>query len=227
MKECFRCKQSKPLSDFNKRTSAKDGLASWCRQCQHSYHKGWKKANPQKVQENGHRYYVAHTATINAYGAKWRSENKERHREMIARWEAEHPDRVAAKYKRYIENHRDKVKQWQDERRDSGRRRISNMVRRALEAKATIPGSELTPALLWGRFSLHGWRCYYCGKELTPRTVEADHRIPLSRGGLNCGANIVPSCRTCNTQKSDKTEREYRAWKAVYLSASMARTVSA
>lgn len=28
-----------------------------------------------------------------------------------------------------------------------------------------------------------------------------DHVVPLSRGGLDCLANIVPACRECNTRK--------------------------
>jgi len=36
-KRCSRCKQWKPISEFNKRKSAKDGLQSWCRRCEAMY----------------------------------------------------------------------------------------------------------------------------------------------------------------------------------------------
>lgn len=51
------------------------------------------------------------------------------------------------------------------------------------------------------RIEYWGWRCRYCGCELTPKTVTVDHSIPLSRGGTNWAANLVPACWSCNTQK--------------------------
>jgi hypothetical protein len=38
-KQCGRCKQFKPLSDFYKNKSTKDGLARWCKQCKKEYRK--------------------------------------------------------------------------------------------------------------------------------------------------------------------------------------------
>jgi hypothetical protein len=38
-KTCFRCKAEKPIVDFRKRTTASDGLYSWCRQCEREYRK--------------------------------------------------------------------------------------------------------------------------------------------------------------------------------------------
>jgi len=38
-KRCTKCKQWKPISEFNKRGTSKDGLQSWCRECQRAYRK--------------------------------------------------------------------------------------------------------------------------------------------------------------------------------------------
>lgn len=58
----------------------------------------------------------------------------------------------------------------------------------------------------------YGRRCAYCGGEAA--LIEADHRVPLSRGGKNTIANILPACRRCNRRKRTKTEEEFRAWLA-------------
>lgn len=39
MKECARCKECKPESDFRKKTKSKDGLQPWCRSCFAEYEK--------------------------------------------------------------------------------------------------------------------------------------------------------------------------------------------
>jgi 5-methylcytosine-specific restriction endonuclease McrA len=209
-KVCRRCAETKPLEDFNKRTSAKDGRASWCRECQRTYHAAWKIANPDKVKVNTRLYNERHKSQLLIKNATWRAANKERHKEMIRAWEARNPERVAAKSVRYRKRHPERFKEWQDKRRDSGRRQIANLVRRGRVAAAIIPGAEVTAAKLAARFAYFGWCCYYCGTALTARTVCAEHRIPLSRGGPHCCANIVPSCASCNVRKANRTEREYK-----------------
>ena len=63
------------------------------------------------------------------------------------------------------------------------------------------------------RVEFYGWRCFYCKKELTRRTLTQDHRIPRSRGGSEWPSNLVPACGFCNYSKNDKLEKE---WKPMY-----------
>lgn len=53
-------------------------------------------------------------------------------------------------------------------------------------------------------------RCAYCD-QVVDGQPDPDHVIPLSRGGWNDLANILPSCRRCNSSKSDKTPDEWIA----------------
>jgi 5-methylcytosine-specific restriction endonuclease McrA len=48
------------------------------------------------------------------------------------------------------------------------------------------------------------WRCTYCHRKLTRKTLEMDHRIPLARGGKHELKNLVPACRSCNARKGAK-----------------------
>lgn len=66
-------------------------------------------------------------------------------------------------------------------------------------------------------FTANEWRelleryrheCAYCG---ATGNLEADHRIPICRGGSNSIENILPACRRCNRTKFTMTEQEFRA----------------
>lgn len=50
-------------------------------------------------------------------------------------------------------------------------------------------------------------RCAYCGAVATTK----DHIIPVSQGGSNDIANIVPACQPCNSSKGAKTPEEWMA----------------
>lgn len=209
MKCCVTCQEVKTYDCFYKRASVKDGHGSQCKKCQGDYIREWKRNNRDKTAEQWKRYYAANTQKHLDKNAKWRQENPEANKDAVRRWERLNPDRVAAKTKRYRERHPEQFQKWQDGRRDSGRRRIANWVRRSAIRSQSITGHPLTPEALWNRFEVYGWRCRYCKVALTAKTCEGDHRIPISRGGLNCASNIVPACRKCNVSKLNKTEREY------------------
>lgn len=53
----------------------------------------------------------------------------------------------------------------------------------------------------------HG-RCYYCDDTLVLYHIE--HKVPLSRGGIDGLENICLSCAPCNKKKYTKTEEEFR-----------------
>jgi hypothetical protein len=66
-----------------------------------------------------------------------------------------------------------------------------------------------------------GGKCWYCGCELSPYMNRMspdlfviEHQIPISRGGTNETNNLVPACRSCNSQKAYKTVEEFRSYVA-------------
>ncbi len=62
------------------------------------------------------------------------------------------------------------------------------------------------------------YTCAYCGAYLyepsnapaTPFTGTIDHVIPRSKGGTTTLDNLVLACHSCNTNKSNMTERQWR-----------------
>ena len=61
-----------------------------------------------------------------------------------------------------------------------------------------------------------GGHCAYCGCELTLKTMQKDHVIPMRRGDagdkshLGVMSNWLPACRSCNYYKSTLTVEQFR-----------------
>ena len=53
-----------------------------------------------------------------------------------------------------------------------------------------------------------GHACTYCGAD---KRLEADHIVPLSRGGSNAFVNLATACQPCNLSKGSKPVEEWRA----------------
>lgn len=58
-------------------------------------------------------------------------------------------------------------------------------------------------------FNRDNWTCVYCGvkvvqsRQYKPNQATIDHVIPLSKGGTHTIDNVVTSCQSCNSTKSD------------------------
>lgn len=60
----------------------------------------------------------------------------------------------------------------------------------------------------WWKSEISNGLCYYCEEHFQPEDLTMDHKIPLARGGRSNKGNIVPCCKSCNTQKKHKTPAE-------------------
>ena len=58
MKQCSKCKQVKPYSDYNSDKTKPDGYYSSCKSCKRLKDIAWEKKNPDKVKTRLKRYLV-------------------------------------------------------------------------------------------------------------------------------------------------------------------------
>lgn len=85
-KQCNKCKEVKPLSDFSKNKNSKDGYQYVCKTCSSAAKKAWKKANKEKVA---------------AYDKQWKKDNRDKVLAYAAQWQKDNPEKVSIKNKKW------------------------------------------------------------------------------------------------------------------------------
>jgi 5-methylcytosine-specific restriction endonuclease McrA len=51
--------------------------------------------------------------------------------------------------------------------------------------------------------------CHWCKHSFSPHNCEADHVVPISRGGVHALSNLVISCVPCNRTKRDRDPKDW------------------
>ena len=67
---------------------------------------------------------------------------------------------------------------------------------------------ELRHSQWWKRKCAKG-ACHYCGAPVKPKELTMDHVVPLIKGGRSTKGNVVPACKTCNTNKKSMLPMEW------------------
>ena len=220
--QCLKCGKWLPLNTeyWVPNNSSSSGFHfSMCRECRNAYYREYSKNNPEWRREKERKYaernpekYAAkqarhHQRYKEAGGNKYCNRNIEKDRER-EREREKTPERKEYNKQRWQKR---KVNGYNDRAKELYAinplpKIISVNKRRAAKQKAsgTHNRYDFEDKLIY-----YGYKCYYCGKELTINNATQDHRIPLSRGGTDWIANIVPACKSCNSSKGTKTEQEY------------------
>lgn len=149
---------------------------------------------------------------IRARNREWSRRNKEARKAYRRTYFEAHKEQIRARdrereRKKYAKNPRavlDYYRTWRQRNLAKAREylRVSTQRRRAAST-----GRHFTVLEWLALVERYAGRCAYCG---AAGPLEADHRIPLSRGGTNDIDNILPACRTCNRRKHARTEAEFR-----------------
>jgi hypothetical protein len=123
-KTCHKCKEVKPVAEFSKDKSSKDGLQGKCKACRRAYH----EANRPAVLVKLKMYYEEHREAISEKSKEHYALNKDRILEAgkesylrdrinrLAKAKAyviEHKQEVAEYQKRYYEEHRSELLAYQ------------------------------------------------------------------------------------------------------------------
>jgi len=138
------------------------------------------RRNPEKAREAMRRWRLRHPE-LN------RERNREYHRALYARDPEAQKGRIAAYYAEHPEALRAK------HHRHRSRQRGAD--------------GHFTAREWLDLVQRYGGVCGYCGG---PGPLQADHRVPLTRGGTNFIENIIPACAKCNQRKHAETEAEFR-----------------
>lgn len=193
MKTCSKCKRSKPLDDFHRNRTTKDGRTSRCKECAIAIATTWNRDNHAKHLAASRKHYSANSERIlqerkdkadpealRVYQRDWNKANLEKRRAMNERWRKANPDKNRAKTAR----------------------------RRALQLSATT--EDFTQEELLASYVARGYTgCVYCSGPYE----QDDHFYPLSRGGEHSIRNLVPACAACNQSKNAADPYEWMSRK--------------
>src|SRR5919112_4013986 len=133
---------------------------------------------------------------------RYQEEHKEEISEYKKSWTAENEDSANASKRKHYELNRDEIiarsKKWGEENPEKVRQAKANNSRKRGAARHASPGNFTVEEFeaLCGQY---GNRCMACGD--TEAALEADHVVPLSRGGSDDIGNIQPLCGACNRKK--------------------------
>lgn len=78
MKQCSKCKIVKPLEEYHKDKSSKNGLRSICKECRRPISKIYYLENKEKINKNNKRYHEKNKEKINERRKRYYLKNKEK-----------------------------------------------------------------------------------------------------------------------------------------------------
>jgi len=191
-KTCSKCRQRKPITDFNIDRQKSDNLQSRCRSCNRKIQSAYYRANREKVKIKQQEY---------------RENNRDKIRTLISDWTKRNPEKnrqtSLAFYHRNKHKKNNNELSWAKQNPEANREKTA---RREAQKRANQSFVILSKDLK----KLYDSVCTYCG---ISGEIQADHVVPISRGGVHGISNLVPACRTCNQSKGSKLLSEWRLWK--------------
>ena len=90
MKTCWKCKQTKELTEFGPNKSKPDGLASECRPCKREQDREYAAKNRESINIRAKTWYEKNKDSLT-------EEQKQNRRDACYRYRKRHPDRITSK----------------------------------------------------------------------------------------------------------------------------------
>ncbi len=210
MKTCNICGVEKEKSAFSTKGKDRNGnvrLNGRCKPCHREYMNSYYSDNKEEMllamkarrddPVEGEKIRKSKKAYSKTESAKLLA------RKRNARYSEKNRDSINKRNRAYHHSNPEKQKKRAAKYRHENREKCNGYVR----AKRLKIG-KFDYAKWTKRLEYYGGKCVYCG---SCESIEIEHRIPVSRGGTNLPANLVPACQKCNRSKGTKTEKEYKA----------------
>ena len=181
-KKCSSCNEYKPIQEFYKDASRKDGHTTRCKECHNKSVRRWQTNNSEKFKEINRSWKNSHKKQRAEESKGWAQAHPEYRREIGSKWRTDHPD-----YGRnWRKNNKEKIRHYAQNRR----------------ARIAGNGGDLTVEEWNEILDFYGHKCLCCGRDDVKLTI--DHVVPIFRGGTHTADNIQPLCGPCNSRKKDK-----------------------
>jgi hypothetical protein len=110
MKQCTKCHQEKPLSEFYRAKGTKDGLRGSCKSCMYQDRTKWRLANIERARELTRRWRAANPEKRKDGIKNWEKNNKDKIKAAAKRRYAANPEKAREQFKKWKENNPEKYK---------------------------------------------------------------------------------------------------------------------
>lgn len=185
-KHCSRCHTTKPVAEFYRDRSTKDGLCFYCKPCKNVKVTDYVSRNREKTATRIKAWVDARPGYAADVSRRWRAANPEKARQQLnasaKRWQARNREYVLEykrrKYRSNLELSRAQKREYERKRRAAGDRYLTMAEESAVLEKT-------------------GGLCNYCDAPWEA----IDHFYPLAKGGSHDADNLVPACKSCNSSK--------------------------
>ena len=232
MKTCTKCNEKKPLSEFYKQKSNKDGLKYHCKICAKFSANEWYYNNSEKAKQTRAQYHINNRDKIKEKSKLWMENNKEKNKATKQKWNKNNLEKIRESSKRYREknplkmmefrslyakNNKEKVKESRKSyelrnkealKEKAKIRRLNNpethkRAKHNRRARERSAVGSLSAGLVKKLLIVQRGKCACCGLPLG-NDYHLDHIMPLALGGTNTDDNIQLLRAKCNLQKNAK-----------------------
>jgi len=240
MKSCSRCLIEFQDDCFNKSSKTKDGLRSWCKECESDYQKS-RKSDPAYMEYKRNamkKYYAKHKEAVlernRQYAAKNGTKIYEKAKQRVKLWHEENyknigwllrfrkktsskalfvlsPDIQRQKMIKFRKNNPNYYKNWI--------KKYAEKYPDTLKAARCLQNNKRREALMAvGDVGLTKGEWLTIMKENgwkcehceSSKLLAVDHFFPLSKGFPLSVANYTVLCKSCNSAKNNKMPTDFR-----------------
>jgi len=209
-KVCTKCKEEKPLTEFHKDSSKKDGMQIHCKSCRKQHY----QENREHRLDYFKRYRQENREQRSEYNRQWRQENREQMLDYFKRYRQENREQRLEYEKHYRRENRDYFKRYRQENREQrseynrqwrqeNREKVAALRsrRRALKRNSVPDFLKDCPAEKQRLVQIHKLRDLLT--EATGTEHHVDHIWPLSKGGPHWSGNLQIITAEENLSKGD------------------------
>jgi hypothetical protein len=126
-KKCTKCGTVKPITEFYRQASAKDGFTTQCKKCQAAYDKKYAEANADALRETRKAYRLKNKEKLREYRKEYDAKNSEkinkrakihylknrdRMLEKARKYRLAHPEKYIAYHREYAEKNKEKLREY-------------------------------------------------------------------------------------------------------------------
>ena len=176
-KTCSKCRQTKPLESFNRRSAVKDGRQSQCRTCSAERKQKWDEEN----RDHRRNYQQANKSRIAEYRRAYDAANREKIAARAREWWVNNRDsRLEYSRQYYQENREERLRysqEWKTQNPQSGWESLYRTRAKKFGFEPVI--ERFTRDDLIAKY---GDECWHCGG---PFEQLDHHPVPVVRGGAH------------------------------------------